>query len=259
MSTGVTVPKSIGELIAELPDPMWKYFAVAATASGTVATSGYGIYAPLAAWRASGMPVSALLQKKGAGASLLEKVMADNNNTPVVEKGTMDLTTEPTTFNEWIKELVTAEQETGRSVFRVGKALATIATMKESWKELGSHVHTLEDVFRELGYGKSTGYNLIKIYTVYYPYVAQNPDYLRIPYSNLVKMLPIMHDADGEPVESGNAVTHLESALSLGTDNSITDYIRGIQGKEEMITCQHKEVQKFYKCKCCHKWVKSNE
>jgi hypothetical protein len=107
-----------------------------------------------------------------------------------------------------------------------------------------------------MGYAAASGYNYMKIYEVFYPYVCANNDYLAISYSKYVRLLPIMHKEDGTQITQIEAEEHLESALRLPTERELKGYVQDVQKKPSPNTCSHPTTQVFHKCMVCRAWVK---
>ena len=154
-----------------------------------------------------------------------------------------------------------AEKATGIATFVIGECLREIrdAGRKEWQATLGSHVKTMEDVFREIGYSPASGYNYIKIYEVFNQFTKDEPSVMGVPYTRLVHLLPIVHSKDGNQIDREDIKAHLVSARKIGTDKEFREYIADANGIAPGKYCEHTQVEAFYKCKHCRKWVKTNQ
>lgn len=133
-----------------------------------------------------------------------------------------------------------------RNYLALGEALCT---MREGryYRQLGSHVETLDNFFTEIRLGRSTAYNLMQVWEKFGKHIG---DDVEIEYTRLVRALPVSKTLDN------SRVSLLIEEARLLPSGAFYDTLRNLKGKIATDECGHEEREAWEKCKCCQKFWK---
>ncbi len=139
--------------------------------------------------------------------------------------------------------------KTLHSVINAGKALLWLQEGKR-YLQYGSHIETLDDLYREIGISRSTAFNFMKLAEFWGN--VQNLDNLTIDHSRLIRAIPYVKD-DIQAQEWLENAIHLDNQ---GFDNAIKIKRGGIANDSHV--CKWVDFN-LEKCSICNATRKKGE
>lgn len=149
----------------------------------------------------------------------------------------MDLT--PTSIHNLIQEFKQLDSIMLKAYLRSGEILTTL-TAKKAFKQIGDHIESSDDLFKELGLKKTDAYNRIGAFKEFSPYLTETNN---ICPSRLVKLLPM-----AEVMSESEKIEWIEKGEKL-TARAFDDELLKAKGKKDSWECSHD--QHITICKQC--------
>lgn len=146
--------------------------------------------------------------------------------------------------NTIIQEVIKIKENIVGNSLLLGKVLSDVLDNKSY---VSDYIKTFDDFLIEVKIGRSTAYNYIGIFKTFGSFMS---DKLDIDYTRLVKLLPIVKNADDDEKEEW---IHKASELN---SNDFDDEIREARGKIPRDTCEHHNTEDWKRCIDCGKMIK---